>query len=251
MSEINRVIYFVVGDKGLNSGNGEYVPDLEEMKKRLLKMTPEGEWQLVISMHGAEDVLATVGGYLRTRPDKGVYDAEDIRKLFVDDEHFKKWREAYGSTWVTLNSCQVNQKFEAVIIQAFNKPKAAQKAQGLGKGCRPYTEIQSYGDSSGKEVATRQHYIRLPKNEKKQMLEMLSELNEKFGYFGGRPVPATHILDYYFDEEPKGAWPVVTVSLNRVDTGISFYNRTQNTRFLRKCERHMGRCAPMCQECRT
>lgn len=245
MSKVNRIIYFVVGDGRLNSGNGIYVADLEQMKKRLLKMSPEGEWQLVISMHGAEDILATVGGYLRTRPDKGVYDADKIRKLFGDDADFKKWREAYGPTWVTLNSCQVNQKFEAVIIQSFNKPKAKQKAQGLGKGCRPYTDIKSYYDASGNKVTTRHQYNRLSKNEKKDMLEVLSELNKKFGYFGGPPVPETHLANYYFDEEPKGAWPVVTVSVDKADTGISFYNRTQNARFLgEKCRGHMGPMRP-------
>jgi hypothetical protein len=77
--------------------------------------------------------------------------------------------------------------------------------------------------------------------EKREFLRAIAELNLKFGYFGGPPIPDTHLLDYYFDEEPKGGWPVVTVSHDRTDTGISFYNRTQNTRFLtEKCSAHVG-----------
>ena len=68
----------------------------------------------------------------------------------------------------------------------------------------------------------------------------MSELNEKFGYFGGPPVDKSLLLTYYFDEEPKGGWPVVTVSHNRADTGISFHD-TENARFLsEKCTSHTG-----------
>ena len=35
-----RVIYFVVGDKKLNSGNGIYVDSLEAMKEKLIQIKP-------------------------------------------------------------------------------------------------------------------------------------------------------------------------------------------------------------------
>lgn len=243
---MDRIIYFVVGDKGLNSGNGIYVKDLEEMKARLLRMQPKGEWQLVISIHGAENMIATQGGYLRNPQAQGTYRAEDIRRLFGNDPAVKRWRDSYGPTWTTLNACQVNHPFEAVIVESFNKPNAQQKAQGLGQGCRPLTMIMQYEREGSKTpVTTRAQWSQLPESEKKALQSMLSELNRKFGYFGGPPVPETHLLSYYFDEEPKGGWPVVTVSVNKKDTGISFYNRTQNTRFLSQvCKEHMGPMRP-------
>jgi hypothetical protein len=243
---MDRVIYFVVGDAKLNSGNGIEVKDFEEMKERLMKKRLQGQWRLVISIHGAEDVIATRGGNLKNRQAQGVYDADDIRKLFGDDEAFKKWREAYGPTWTTLNACQVHRQFEAVIIQSFNKPGAKQQAQGLGKGCRPATVTQQYYPAGRKTpLTTREQWKRLSKSEQQEFEKTLSELNKKFGYFGGPPVDAAQVLDYYFDEEPKGGWPVVTVSYDRADTGISFYNRTQNARFLgEQCKEHIGPLRP-------
>lgn len=243
---MSRVIYYVVGDAKLDAGSGIRVKSLEQMKAHLMKSRPEGEWQLVISIHGAEDVIATRGGSLRNRDEEGAYEAADIRKLFGDDEDFKKWREAYGPTWTTLNACQVHKPFEAVIIQAFNRPKTKQNAQGLGQGCRPATETrQYYRAGSSKPLTTRSQWKRLSKAEQKDFLAMLVELNQKFGYFGGPPVDESQLLRYYFDEPPKGGWPVVTVSYNRADTGISFYNRTQNARFLsEKCSNHRGPMRP-------
>jgi hypothetical protein len=244
MANVNKIIYFVVGDSGLNAGNGIYVEDLETMKAKLLEMKPEVEWQLVISMHGAEDALATVGGNLRTRPKKGFYDAAAIQALF-GDEAFKKWKESYGPTWVTMNSCQVNKPFETVLIQSLTRSKTKQQAQGLGKGCRPYTDVKTYVDSKNNSITNRSQYNKLGKKEKEDFLAILSELNKKFGYFGGPPIPDTHLLHYYFEEEPKGGWPVVTVSVDKQDSGISFYNRTQNARFLGDlCTKHTGPMRP-------
>jgi hypothetical protein len=239
---MDRVIYYVVGDTKLNSGDGIEVADLEEMKAHLMKTRPEGEWRLVISIHGAEDVIATRGGNLKNRQAKGVYGAEELRKLLVDDEDFKKWRERYGPTRTTLNACQVHKPFETVILQSFNRSKSKQNAQGLGAGCRPDTETkQYYPEGSDTPITTRSQWRKLSKREKENLESTLSELNKEFGYFGGPPVDKSLLLDYYFDEEPKGGWPVVTVSYNRADTGISFYNRTQNARFLsEKCTKHTG-----------
>jgi hypothetical protein len=59
-----KVIYYVVS-KDLNYGNGIVVADLEELKKRLLASKPEGDWHLVISIHGAQEVISTEGGSLK------------------------------------------------------------------------------------------------------------------------------------------------------------------------------------------
>lgn len=98
----------------------------------------------------------------------------------------------------------------------------------------------TYYDAKNQAVTTNSQWRKLSKADKKGMEEMLKELNRKFGYFGTPPVEDALLLTYYFDEEPKGGWPVVTVSYNRQDTGISFQNRTQSARFLTKCSKHIG-----------
>jgi hypothetical protein len=239
---MDRVVYFVVRDTKLDAGDGIVVKDLEELKQRLLALRPKGEWRLVVSIHGAENVISARGGNLKNPDAEGVYDAEDIKRLFADDAEFRKWRDAHGPAWTTLNACQVHKQFEAAIIQAFNKSTATQNAQGLGKGCRPATVTMSYTrPGGGQEVTTWSQWRRLPKGEQRELEAMMSELNKKVGYFGGPPVDESLLLHYYFDEEPKGGWPVVTVSVDYADTGISFHNRTQNARFLsEKCKDHLG-----------
>ena len=243
-----RVIYFVVGDKKLNSGNGIYVDSLEAMKEKLIQIKPDVSWRLVISIHGAEDVIATKGGHLKKRDVEGVYDADKIRKLFNDDEAFKKWREAYGPAWTTLNACQVHKKFEAMIIAAFNKPSATQSAQGLGNNCRPRTQIMQVMDKNGNPITTRDQMKGWKDDgQLDKFNKALKSLNDNYGYFGGPPVPDTLLHRYYFDEAPKGGWPKVTVMVGRGaegDIGINFYNRAttpENNRILLDhCPVHMG-----------
>ncbi|HEX6011607.1 MAG TPA: hypothetical protein VFY87_07355 [Geminicoccaceae bacterium] len=95
---MDRVVYFVVRDTELDAGDGIVVKNLEELKRHLLTLRPKGEWRLVISIHGAENVISARGGSLRSPDAEGVYDAEDIKKLFLDDAEFRKWREAHGPT---------------------------------------------------------------------------------------------------------------------------------------------------------
>lgn len=240
---VNRVIYFVVGDKKLDAGNGIHVENLEEMKKSLVKIKQQLPWRLVISIHGADSVISPKGGDLKNPKAEDYYDADKIQKLFKDDEAFKTWREAFGPTWTTLNACQVHRKFEAVILSAFNKPDATQSAQGLGKGCRPLTRIMQYFDKNGTPIETRSQFSKLSEKEKDIFTQFLSEANDQYGYFGGPPVPKTHLLNYYFDEPPKGGWPIITVGVgaSKVDSGISFFNRTvKESEFIDKCQEHMG-----------
>lgn len=238
----DRVVYFVVGDPKLNSGNGTYVEDLEAMKKKLMTLRLNGDWRLVISMHGAEDVVAAKGGSLKSRDVPGVYDSDAMRKLFADDKSFTDWRDKYGPTWTVMNSCQVNKPFETVLVTSFNKAGANQKTHGLGQDCRPETNIYTLTDARNRDVKTRQHYDKLSTPEKESIRKSLVEMNQKVGYFGSPPVPEALVLDYYFDEEPKGGWPVVTISFKRVNQeGWAFYNRTNNPEFLKTCSEHRGR----------
>lgn len=243
-----NVVYFVVGDKKLNSGNGIYVKSLEEMKESLINIKQASEWRLVISIHGAEDVIAIQGGSLKKRDVEGVYDAKKISKLFNDDNNFKEWREAYGPTWTTLNACQVHKAFEAVVLKAFNKPSATQSAQGLGNNCRPRTQIMQVMDKNGNPITTRDQMKGWKDDDQlDEFNKALKSLNDKYGYFGGPPVPDTLLHRYYFDEAPKGGWPKVTVTVGRGaegDIGINFYNRAttpeNNRKLLDNCPVHMG-----------
>jgi hypothetical protein len=212
------------------------------MKKQLMALEPNGDWRLVISIHGAEDVVATKGGNLKSRSEKGVYDAAAFKKLFEDDPAFVKWRDKNGPSWTTMNACQVNKPFETAILTALNKPKSSQSAQGLGQGCRPHTEMYSWTDHKGNSVETRTAHRSLSAGEKKEMMEWLKDMNKNFGYFGSPPVAEALLLDYYFNEEPKGAWPTVTISVNYKNQKTwSFYRRTSHPDFLSTCELHRGR----------
>ena len=75
---VNRVIYFVVGDKKLDAGNGIHVENLEEMKKSLVKIKQQLPWRLVISIHGADSVISPKGGDLKNPKAEDYYDADKI-----------------------------------------------------------------------------------------------------------------------------------------------------------------------------
>ena len=238
---MRRVRYYVVS-ADLDSGSSIRVSDLENMKDHLMAVRRNREWRLVISIHGNESVLSVRGGDLGNRQAKGVYGADEITKLFIDDADFARWRSAHGPYWTTLNACQVNLPFERIILSAFNKPDSRQRAQGLGSGCRPHTNVDLYYPNNSNTALTKREQLRrLPREERQNFLTVLLELNRTMGYFGGPPVSEALLQEYYFDEPVKGAWPRVTVSHQRNDTGISYYNRTQNARFLGQlCTQHLG-----------
>lgn len=232
-----NVVYFVVGDKKLNSGNGIYVKILEEMKASLINIKQASQWQLVISIHGSEEHLSYFGAQSPKGDTLVFYDADKIRELFNEDNNFNKWRETYGPTWTTLNACQVHMKFEEVIIKALNKPKSKQKAQGLGSKCHPLTTTWIYLD-----ITTRNQMTGFDKKQRDEFNDWLKDKNKKYGYFG-KPVQDPLLEQYYFDEPPKGGWPVMTVAVEGTDTQISFYNRTHPdnyTKFIEVCPNHMG-----------
>jgi hypothetical protein len=237
-----KVRYFVVGDPTLDASSGEYVKDLEEMKRALMQTRTETEWRLVISIHGSQEILATQGGHLKEPEGKGVYGEAKLRKIFGEDAAFNEWRERYGPTWTTLNGCQVNAKLEGVLIQLLNRPRSSQKAQGLGKNCRPDTKIVPVriGDLW---IKRRSQWDKLSRPDQQRFISVVAELNRKFGYWGGPPVADSELLHYYFNETP-GGWPVMTISINYADTGWSFYNRAHNTTFLKACKDNLGPLPP-------
>ncbi len=238
----NKVYSFVVGDANLDVGDGRIVGDLEEMKQQLMKIRNTGNWDLIIRMHGADDALAIPGLDL-VYGSKGVYTADKIKALF-GDEDFQKWRDTYGPARTSMNSCNIDKKFETVILDSLNRPGGKQRPQGLGKGCHPHTESKIF-NWNGKDITHWSQYAKLNKSGKKVMEDVLKELNKKFGYFGSPPVDESLLLKYYFDEPPKGSWALVTVGTGSAkaskDTGISFYNRATDTRFVTElCTESIG-----------
>ena len=232
-------MYYVVGDRGLNAGSGTFVPTLEAMRDSLIQQTRQHLWTLVISIHGAQTCVAAQGGSVASPTAPGTYNAEAITRVFNQHQPFVTWRAQNGPSHVVLNACQVNRVFEGVILSALLRPGSAQQAQGLGSGCRPstYTEQLIYNNRT---IANRRQWRRfVPARERPGLLSMLNQLNQESGYFGAPSVPAAQVLHYYFDEEPLGGWPVVTVSVQRQGTGHAFFNRSANPRILQQCTGHM------------
>lgn len=221
--------YFVVGDPGLNAGGGTFLSSLSQIKARLMTITEQGSWTLVISIHGSEDRICDLAH--PNNPDQECYDISRIQNLFGDSQ-FSSWRQNNGPSRVVLNACQVSIGLERAIINSLTRPQSGQSAQGLGEGCRPSTEMISVNN-----ISTRAQYNRLSDPDKQSFQAELRTLNSTWGYFGAPPVPDDQILNYYFDVVPRGEWVIVRVSKDRVDTDIPFYNRGNNSEFNRLCRR--------------
>ena len=236
------LMYFVVGDRGLNSGNGIVVATLEAMRDRMVRERRPHNWTLVISIHGDQDCIATRGGTLQSCSGPGAYNADAIRRIFQGDSEesrrFVQWRRQNGPTRVVLNACQVNSAFEQVIINALLRPGTSQRPQGLGRGCRPGTDVM-WIEYNNRTVRNRRQWRRIPQTDRASLLAQLTRLNQQYGYFGAPSVPSSLILHYYFDEEPLGGWPVVRLTHLRRQTSIPFYNRAQHPQFLRQCTGHI------------
>jgi hypothetical protein len=157
----------------------------------------------------------------------------------LDDQRFVEWRNAYGPNWVSLNACQVSRDFEQVVIQALSNPSSTQQAQGLGTACRPDVYIQWYDATVGgrpRRIRNRQEFSRLSGPNQAVMEQTLQDLNSVHGYFGAPPVLSSEVLNYFFDEIPRGGWPIVGVTYEHQPIpGVEFFSRGQNPNFTRRC----------------
>jgi hypothetical protein len=239
----DQLLYFVVGDRGLNSGDGIFVNTLEEMRDQLISTRNTRKWVLVISMHGSEFLLATRGGFLRNPNAPGAYNSNRIINIFEVNNAFINWRNRYGPYKVMLNACQLNSKFERVIFKALLRPGSNQQSTGLGKSCRPDTFLEPMAIEKNVHIKTRTDWRKkCSPAQRTLLLRKLQEWNDKYGYFGVIKVSSKKeaLLHYYFDEEPKGWWARVKVSINREETDISYYLRQSNGDFHRQCKRHIS-----------
>ena len=235
---------YVVRDASLGLGGGVLVRDLAEFKRNVMRTKTETEWTLVLSIHGSENLIVA-----QAPPDwkKDIvrYEASDIDHLFGDDKAFVKWRDQYGPTYLSLVSCQVSASFEDTMIKNLTRAGAGgrkQSKQGLGAGCKPISTAKKARDAP----STRAAFDKLSLQKREAVIKELAELNNKWGYYGAPPVPEGKLLDYYYDEDPKGEWVMVEVYIGKEHdiaklkpTGIPFWNRTTGKdapRFRQMCD---------------
>lgn len=236
----NRLVYFVIGDAELNAGNGTYLSSLTELRASLMDLEIRNEWTLVLSIHGSENRIADMAHVPGNG--RGAYTAEAIEQMFSDAE-FVRWRNRFGPIRVVLNACQVGAPFERTLILALTREGAGQLVQGLGNNCRPETRVLTLHEVvDGRDIAiTRlRQFNRLPRDRQEAHRESLLRLNREWGYFGAPPVPENLVLDYYFNEEPRGGWAIVEVTHQRQPTGVPFYGRAAHLDFLHVCDQGLG-----------
>lgn len=238
-----RTQVYVVRDENLRLG-GTLVSDLNDLKKKLISSKLTSGWTLVLSIHGSEELLGA-----QSPPDwqKNAifYKAADIEKLFNGDKDFVKWRDQYGPNQLSMVSCQISAAFEGTLISNLTRAGAGNKrqaARGLGEGCKPIATALSLTEVP----ATHADFDKLPKGKRDAIRTKLQKLNEEWGYYGAAPVPDDQVMDYYYDEDPKGAWIKVEVMVGKghsldelVKTGIPFWNRTtgdKSAKFREKCD---------------
>lgn len=186
-----RTGYLVVGDPGLNAGNGTFVPDLESARDHLIGLHFPGEWTLTLSIHGAEDIIATTGGTLLLPASgplpAGAYDIQRVEQIFAQHADYVAWRDREGPSWLVLNACQVSAPFERRMIEAVTCPPAmgarGQPGRGLGTGCRPNTVTRF-----PQGITSRSAYNALSRANQQSFLTSLTELNRLWGYYGAPPV---------------------------------------------------------------
>jgi hypothetical protein len=226
------VFYYVIGDKKLNMGGGAFLRNMEALKSKLLQTQESGEWTLVITMHGAEEFFSNSMRALSTGG-PGTYDKDAIENLFTNDVDFQNWRKKHGPSKIRLLSCQIGASLEKTFMKAVLKPGAKQSSHGLGAGCILQPEVFNY-TNNGKAIKTRAQYKKLKASEKEDLLESLSDWNDKYGYNGDK-VSKAQLLNYFFDVVPKGEW--VAVSIVKGKTQIPYVERMGKYRvqFMKMC----------------
>lgn len=225
----SNIKLFTVRDTRLQLG-GTLVKDIEELKKSLMATKDEGEWSLVLAVHGSQERLGA-----QSPPDwqknAEFYDASKINSLFEQDKAWVKWRNKYGPTHLSLVACQVSVSFEKTLISNLTRvgSEGRQPAEGLGEGCKPIASTVTLNDAPDSLAKFNQ----LPQSRQNAIRDQLIKLNEKWGYYGLKPVPNDKVIHYYYEEEPKNAWVTVEVMVGKghsVDelkaTGIPYWNRT-------------------------
>ncbi len=246
---------FVVRDRGIGLGTTP-VANLSVVKAQLMRTHNAGVWSLVLVIHGSLDRLGAQEPP-NWQQNAIFYDAAAINALFSADSNWVRWRDRYGPNHLSLAACQVSATFEGVLISNFTRHArgtgsqahgSSQPARGLGTGCKPLSSGQTYTSAAGHVINSRARYNRLPSTERQDLLNVLTRLNQRVGYYGVPPVPSGQIIEYFLDVQPVGQWPVVEIGHVESDgsltnTHIPFWNRTtgpQSSRFRRLCDQGVG-----------
>lgn len=247
---------YIVRDPGLSLGGGTFVNSLAGFKQHVMRTRNTSDWTLVLAIHGGENRLAAQRPP-HWRRNAIFYEASNIDRMFLNDPDWVTWRDTYGPNHLSLVACQVSINFERALIHNLTRhaagtgnqlPAPTQSAQGLGTGCKPLASIPPM--SVG--VATRSDYRDLNEADQQRMLRQLRQWNRRFGYYGAPPVPDDQVLDYFFDEVPRGSWVNVEVGVIQADhtlqeTGIAFWNRSTGpdaARFRQICNQRVGSLRP-------
>jgi hypothetical protein len=237
--------HIVVRDPDIDLGGGVLVNDLTAAKATLMQRRIDKPWTLVLSIHASENRL---GAQIPDKPQKTdvFYDANDISKLFGGDSAFVQWRDQYGPTNFVLYGCQVTKSFEQTIADNLIRGGKAPSVVGLGEGCKPLSNAATFLDAKDKEVKSRAQYDKLSDSEKTDILNLAKEVNSKWGYYGGPPVPDGEVLDYLFKGPKPGSWPRVEVIVKKGDDYVSanppipYWNRLSNSQYLHSCTKAVG-----------
>jgi hypothetical protein len=239
---------YVVRDEKLRLG-GTLVSDLKDFKRNVMNTKIGTDWTLVLSIHGSEELLGAQAGP-DWKKNAIFYKASDIDNLFKGDKDFVKWRDQYGPTFLSLVSCQVSASFEGTLISNLTRAGAGNKRQpqrGLGAGCKPIATAFTVPDAPN----TRAEFNKLKPGKQDAIREKLRKLNNTWGYYGAPPVPDDLVVQFYYDEEPKGEWVKVEVMVGTghtvaelKKTGIPYWNRTtgdKSSEFREKCDQGVGK----------
>lgn len=231
--------HIVVRDGSLNMGGGVLVSDLAAAKTRLMQRRVDKPWTLVLAIHASENRLGA-----QAPPDwqKNAifYDDAAIKALFGGDGTFVTWRDQFGPSRVVLYGCQVTAAFEQTIADNLARGGKAPTAQGLGEGCKPQANSETFG------VNDQRAYDRLSDDDKSSVLAKVQAVNDTWGYYGGPPVPRDKVIEYLFKGPQAGSWSKVEVIVKQGDTygsanpPIPYWNRTGNSTFLRMCTKAVG-----------
>jgi len=231
-----HVKLFVVRDRGIALG-GTYVKDLAEFKTKVMALKNQEPWTLVLAIHGAVDHVAAqlpsdVAHTVR-------YFAADLTKLFSTAD-WTSWREAHGPSHLVLTACQVDSALEGVLIRLLTRGGPSQQApQGLGHGCKPWVKGE-WPTWNGQPIKEWKKYKSLGPDGQDYVTTTLKAWNRTWGYYGAPPVPDAKVLEYFFDEIPKGEWPRVAVGLSAgpglaKETHIPYWNRSTSPDFTKLC----------------
>jgi hypothetical protein len=122
-----------------------------------------------------------------------------------------------------------------------------QSARGLGEGCKPIATALTLNEAP----KTHAEFNKLKQEKQDAIRKKLKDLNDKWGYYGAPPVANDQVVDYYYDEDPKGEWVTVEVMVGKghsvkelEKTGIPYWNRTTGDKaadFRDKCDQGVGK----------